>query len=126
MSAAFQRIPLEPGELIFQTGDPGDALFVVERGSVEIWRGSGSARWTLGYVETDDMFGEMSIFDKKPRMANASAGPEGAVVMRMPASVLRAALVQCDPMLRRLIEVMLQNMRRLAAQVDQHKLDERP
>lgn len=117
MSAAFERRTFAPGEPIFKEGDPGDSLYVVESGRVCIWRGDVDHPTIIGRVETTGIFGEMAIFDRKPRMAHASAETE-SVLMRMPASVLRESLYGADPLLRQLVQLLIDNIRSMAQQLD--------
>lgn len=118
MSAAFERRTFAPGELIFKEGDPGDSLYVVESGRVRIWRGDVEHPTVIGRVETSGIFGEMAIFDRKPRMAYASAEVE-SVLMRMPASVLREGLYGADPLLRQLVQLLIDNIRTMARRLDE-------
>lgn len=57
------------GEVIFTEGAPGDEMFGVIEGAVEIKTSVGRVR-QLG---PDDTFGEMSIVDSSPRSATATA-----------------------------------------------------
>jgi ATP/ADP translocase/HEAT repeat protein len=57
------------GDIIFDEGEAGDALFVVVRGMVAISKGE-RILTRLGPSET---FGEMSVLDEQPRSANARA-----------------------------------------------------
>lgn len=118
MSAAFQRRTYAPGEVIFRDGDPGDSLFVVEKGQVRIWKGDGGHDVPLGIIDEGGVFGEMAIFDRQPRMANASAAVE-SVVMRMPATVLREGLWGADPLLRQLVQILINNVRTMARRIDE-------
>lgn len=118
MSAAFQRRPYEPGEPVFREGDPGDSLFVVEKGRVRIWTGDPDRPTILGMVEEGGVFGEMAIFDKKPRMAHASADTD-CVLMRMPATVMRESLYGADPLLRQLVQILIDNVRSMARRIDE-------
>lgn len=118
MSAAFQRRTYAAGEPVFREGDPGDALYVVETGRVRIWRGDDAQPILVGKVEAGGVFGEMAIFDRKPRMAHASADVE-SVIMRMPATVLRESLYGADPLLRQLVQILIDNVRAMARRIDE-------
>jgi len=61
------------GDVIFNQGDEGSALFVIEQGAVEIWYGEGKARVCLASLFAGQYFGELSLFDGSPRSATATA-----------------------------------------------------
>src|SRR3954451_19345559 len=63
------------GEVLFQKGDPGDALFGVRRGQVRIETGaSDGSRLTLNFLGPGDLFGEVAVLDGQSRTADATAG----------------------------------------------------
>ncbi|MGE3724319.1 MAG: cyclic nucleotide-binding domain-containing protein [Candidatus Sericytochromatia bacterium] len=57
------------GEILFREGDEGDELFLILEGSVEVYR----ADHTLSYLTEGDIFGEMAMFEGKPRSATIKA-----------------------------------------------------
>jgi CRP-like cAMP-binding protein len=61
------------GQVIFRENDAGDTAFLIERGRVEIVKGSGKATVHIAYIEANQPFGEMSMIDDKPRSATAVA-----------------------------------------------------
>jgi CRP-like cAMP-binding protein len=69
------------GEIIFREGDVADALFVIERGSVDILpRGKEKAFATIG---SGQAFGELAFFDLDKRPASVSAH-ERTDIQRIP------------------------------------------
>src|SRR4029450_9164623 len=57
------------GEVLFQKGDAGDALFGVRRGQVRIETGApDGSRLTLNFIGSGDVFGEGAVFDCERRM----------------------------------------------------------
>src|SRR6266403_2683202 len=72
------------GEMLFQKGDPGDALFGVRRGQIRIETGaSDGSRLTLNFLGPGDLFGEVAVLDGQSRTADASAGePTELFVLR--------------------------------------------
>lgn len=64
----------QAGQLIFQKGDPGDALFAVKRGQVRILAGTAAGRsLTLNMLGPGDVFGEIALLDGQHRTADAVA-----------------------------------------------------
>jgi signal transduction histidine kinase len=67
-------VQLNEGEVIFREGDPGDSLYLVGAGSVQISkRGRGGNQETLAFIESGNFFGEMALLDGEPRSAMATA-----------------------------------------------------
>src|ERR1700690_1673473 len=75
---------LGTGEVLFQKGDPGDALFGVRRGQIRIETGAADgSRLTLNFMGSGDLFGEVAVLDGQSRTADATAGePTELFVLR--------------------------------------------
>ncbi len=61
------------GEVLFQEGRPGDCMYLVVEGKVAIYTGIPPQTKTLAVFESGDFFGEMGLYDDKPRAASAMA-----------------------------------------------------
>jgi CRP-like cAMP-binding protein len=72
------------GEVLFQKGDSGDALFGVRRGQIRIETGAADgSRLTLNFMGPGDLFGEVAVLDGQSRTADATAGePTELFVLR--------------------------------------------
>ncbi len=70
-----------PGERILRSGDPGDSMFIVCRGTVEVrsavYNGQQHRIATMG---PGDYFGEMALFTGEPRTADIYALEEAEVL----------------------------------------------
>jgi CRP/FNR family cyclic AMP-dependent transcriptional regulator len=67
-----RRLPR--GALLFQQGDAGDAMFLIEEGRVQIYiTDEEGEEVTLAELARGDFFGEMALVEGKPRTANARA-----------------------------------------------------
>ena len=65
----------EDGAMIFDQGETGEVLFIVQAGEVElIRRGSGGGRRVVARLGPGEFFGEMSVVIGEPRTARAVAG----------------------------------------------------
>ncbi|HAF16464.1 MAG TPA: cyclic nucleotide-binding protein [Blastocatellia bacterium] len=61
-------------EIIFNEQDKGDALYVVESGSVRIWVLDEDVKpVTLAELKPGEFFGELAVLDRGPRSTNATA-----------------------------------------------------
>lgn len=114
----LSRRVVHKDQVIFREGEPGNVMFLVQSGRVQIWRGQADDRVELGVVPQGGIFGEMAIFDGKPRMASASA-LEDTVLVQIQGDHVREALRKADPILTKLITVVLDSARSLAAQLEQ-------
>ena len=72
------------GEVLFQKGDAGDALYGIRRGQIKIETGGADgARLTLNFLGPGDMFGEVAVLDGQARTADAAAAePTELFVLR--------------------------------------------
>lgn len=62
------------GDNIFQEGDPGDGLYIIVEGEVQITCLVGQdQRRVLSQLGAGDFFGEMAVLDSQPRSATATA-----------------------------------------------------
>ena len=62
-----------PGEYIFRKSNPGDGMYIIMDGSVQIVdeRSDGNEEITLVTLNNGDFFGEISLLDESPRSASA-------------------------------------------------------
>ena len=84
LSSAIQRQTFVPGEVVFEKGDPGDALYVIIKGQVKIVLPSSDGNEALiATMDDGDFFGELSLIDGQPRSATIIATqPTDTVILR--------------------------------------------
>ena len=74
LANCIDQVTYRGGEDVFHEHDCGDALYIVESGSVRIWvRDEDIQDITLSELKPGDFFGELSVFDGGERSANATA-----------------------------------------------------
>jgi CRP-like cAMP-binding protein len=94
------RKPFKKGEVIFETNEKSDELFLINSGKVEIRSREGFLLATLGEGE---LFGEMaSIMGERERTARAVSAST-SVIDVIDASTMQRKLGEADPVLRALI-----------------------
>lgn len=73
-------ITYKKGDVIFQQGDLGDTMYVIQSGAIEISQSQDGKRNVLALLEHGDFFGEMALVDKHPRSATATSITQSRLV----------------------------------------------
>jgi CRP-like cAMP-binding protein len=106
--SAHQRV-LVPGEIVFDEGEPGDELFVVQYGEIELTRRGLGGQRRVARFGAGDFFGEISALEGARRSARAVAlGP--ACVLRLDRVTLEAMCVGEPEIALRLIRGLAQRL----------------
>lgn len=119
----LERISIQAGETIFSEGDTGDRAYIIESGIIEIFRNVGGEKITLGTVEKNGIFGEMALIDEANRIASAVALID-TVLIPVPKVAIQSHLANADPLLRKLVAVLLSNARSLSDHISRVVEDE--
>src|SRR5436190_11294040 len=59
------------GTVLFEEGQPGDDMYIVVSGEIEIRRQVGESERVLAVLPAGEFFGEMAILNSRPRSATA-------------------------------------------------------
>ena len=74
LAAEVDQVRYADGQTIFSEHDRGDALYVIESGSVRIWVLDEDVQSvTLSELKPGDFFGELAVLDRGERSTNATA-----------------------------------------------------
>ena len=73
-----QERKVAAGQAIFHEGDPGDGVYFVKAGAVEISGGT-TERHVFSRLGPGEIFGEMSVIEHRPRSATASCPVDSEV-----------------------------------------------
>src|SRR5882724_10994089 len=80
LAQEVDQVQFDADETIFNEQDKGDALYVVESGSVRIWVLDEDVKpVTLAELKPGEFFGELAVLDRGPRSTNATAIVETAL-----------------------------------------------
>jgi len=108
---AAQRRRYLAGQEIFSEGDPGDGLYVIGDGAVEIYGLVAEAhRCSLARYGTGDFFGELALVDEKPRSATAIALRDTTLFF-IPRNVMLGLLERMPHLALRLLRLVSQRLR---------------
>ena len=107
----------EPGAVIVQEGDAGDAIFLIGSGSVEaVVSAEDGQTILLSVMGEGDTFGEMAFFDGRERSATVKAR-EACVALEIEAQAVRC-LMDEHPDIG--VKVLLKVSQRLRGQESAH------
>jgi uncharacterized membrane protein len=82
LAKVIDELNLPEGHTLFQAGDPGDSLFIVQSGEIELFiKDTAGQKITLTTAGPGDMFGELAMLDSGPRTATALALTESEVLV---------------------------------------------
>ena len=114
------------GEMLFQKGDAGDALFGVRRGQIRIETGaSDGSRLTLNFLGPGDLFGEVAVLDGQSRTADATAGEQTELFVLRREDFL--AHLEREPRVAiKLIQLLCQRIRWMSERMEESVLQPLP
>ncbi|TXH02943.1 MAG: Crp/Fnr family transcriptional regulator [Nevskiaceae bacterium] len=113
LTALSRRRRLADGALLYARGDAPEGLYGVVRGLIRIELVAADGRELLGALYSPgDWFGEMSLFDDRPRAVHARAVGDTEILL-LPAAQFRA-LLDAEPQWYRLFARVLSEKLRLA------------
>ncbi len=109
----------DSGEMLFQKGDPGDALYGLRRGRILITTSTAEGkRLTLNVLGSGDVFGEIALLDGRQRTADAViAEPSELYVIRR--SAFNELLLRQPEIALRLIELLCERVRWTSDRVEE-------
>jgi len=76
LAARLSEKIFKSGDIVFSKGDQGSSMYIVQSGSVQIYlpsAGKDAPPVVLKDLRTGEYFGELAIFDDKPRSASVRA-----------------------------------------------------
>jgi CRP/FNR family cyclic AMP-dependent transcriptional regulator len=82
LERVLERCTYAPGEEIFAIGEPGDSLYIVGAGAVELFvKDDTGSKIVLAACRAGEVFGELSLFDGGARTASAIAIEEATLLV---------------------------------------------
>lgn len=115
----------EDGEFLFKEGDKGDVMYVIQSGKIKITKDTPSGESTIATLESGEILGEMALFDRMPRSANARALGK-ARVLTVDKKKLFSTISRDPTMVFKILESMSHRIRKLNEEITklkQHNLN---
>jgi len=82
LAKVIDELNVPKGHTLFQAGDPGDSLFIVQAGEIELYiKDTAGQKIVLTTASSGDMFGELAMLDSGPRTATALALSDSEVLV---------------------------------------------
>jgi CRP/FNR family cyclic AMP-dependent transcriptional regulator len=99
-----------PGTVLFEEGQPGDYMYVIQSGEVEIRRMVGETERVLAILRPGEFLGEMAILNGRPRSATA--------VVKVPSRLVVIEGKTFEAMLRARPEIAMRIIKALALRLE--------
>ena len=108
---ALEPRQFKAGTMIFDQGDTGSSMYIVESGEINIHLpGDASRRISLKDIARGEYFGELALFDEKPRSASALATTD-AVLLELPRDTLEGFLARRPGVAMAILRTMSERLR---------------
>ena len=96
---AIEVVTHPKGITLFRQGEAGDAAFIVNAGSIGIYREVEGKRIPLATLRKGELFGEMAVIDGSPRMATAFTLEDCTLTM-ISVELLSEKMKKADPFIK--------------------------
>jgi EAL domain-containing protein (putative c-di-GMP-specific phosphodiesterase class I) len=121
----FDREDFDAQVVVFQTGDSGDAAYVIETGRVEVLVGPPDAQRQVAVLAEGAMFGEVALLDRQPRTATVRTLVPTRL-LRIDRAHVQGLLERADPVIQYLLRILLQRFRTTSANAAPTNADHPP
>jgi hypothetical protein len=101
-----------PGANLCVEGEPGNEVFILLEGEVEVIARDGAKERVVGTERSGSFIGELAVLDPAPRSAGLRAGKSGARVLRLDGEAFNYALNAEPSIASHVIRTLAQRLRR--------------
>ena len=114
-----ELVEFRQGDVIAEVGEVGEALYFVVVGKATLWYDDGGREMEVGHMEEGELMGEMSFFDREPRLLRMRADSTPTRLLKLSramydrirvehpyitVNLLEHAIVSLDHLVRRVSE----------------------
>ena len=106
-----RRVTLEAGQPLFQAGEPAEALYIVNKGTLAVYIDKpGKGRHLLALIRQGEVIGEMAVISGGPRTASAVAIRDSELIT-VPANEFRELQQRYPELARGLNRLLVRRLR---------------
>ncbi len=80
IAGSAEHVDLAAGDVLTSEGDPGDALFAIAEGELDVVKRSRGADVPIARLGPGEIVGEMAVLESRPRNASVRAATDACVV----------------------------------------------
>ena len=111
LASELEVVNLKSGEILFREGDPGQLLYIVIKGDLEILKAPGTEdELILNTIHEGEYIGEMSLITGAPRTASVRAHNRDAVLLSMNRNHLNDLLHRHPELASAMVTVLSQRL----------------
>lgn len=117
LAAVVEERRVDAGKEVFREGDPGDAVYLIVKGSVVVFTGGDGTRpeRVLSELGAGACIGEMAVLDASPRSATVRA-LERTRTLRVPGEGFKRVMSERPEMSQAIVAELVKRMRGMMAQ----------
>jgi CRP/FNR family transcriptional regulator, cyclic AMP receptor protein len=104
------KVTLQPGEILFKEGEPGDALYIVSKGTMRIMHGEDVV---YEDVQAGGILGEMAIIDEGMSRSASAIATTYAELIKVDASQFVTLIMSAPDFALTVMRVMARRLRRM-------------
>ncbi len=97
--------------VIFEDGDSADEAYLIEEGSIQIYRKENGVRHDIATLEEGEIFGEMSLITGKKHTSYAVA-TEKTLLVLITEKTIEEKLKDSDPLIQALVHLLIKRIYR--------------
>lgn len=106
----IEILPLAKGQLLFKRGEAATSAYILNSGTILIFKEIDGVRQPIARVKPGEFFGELAIIDGRPRR-NSAMALEECTVSLVAKDMIEEKLATSDPMIRTLLHMMSNSLR---------------
>lgn len=121
-----EQVIVHKGNALFTTGDPGDALYAIVQGTIEVVLGQPGVNATVvATLGRGQIVGELELMTKSLRVATLAATTD-TTVLKIPGNALDMMLDEGRPAATKLVHYIAKTLARRLAAVNQRIVAKAP